>query len=202
MDTRIGTQFARRAAHYDRGPTRWVGEREIRPIAALVPEGADVLDYGCGTGRATLAFIRRGCRVTAYDLSPHMLAVASRKVGRAGATDRVEFVDSEDAVRGRTFPVVVCIGVLDYYRDPVPLLATLAVYLAPGGFIISTFPNASSPLAWAYAVGSRFTFPAIPRTLASFRQAARNASLTVTRVVPVFPGIPALALTLAVVLRK
>jgi 2-polyprenyl-3-methyl-5-hydroxy-6-metoxy-1,4-benzoquinol methylase len=196
--TGIRAWFSARAPHYDTLLTRIIGETEMRAIAALIPRGSQVLDYGCGTGRATLALVARNCTVTAYDLSPEMLEIARQKAARAGAS--VEFVVDEAALAGRQWPVVACIGVLDYYRDPAPLLRTLAGYLAPGGIIVTTFPNATSPLAWAYAAGSRFTFPAIPRTVASFRTAARDAGLHISRIRPVFPPIPYLALTIVALL--
>ncbi|MHA2621093.1 MAG: class I SAM-dependent methyltransferase [bacterium JZ-2024 1] len=194
-------RFSARAESYDNVIARWVGAREIRPISALVPEGSEVLDFGCGTGRATLAFLSRNCRVTAYDISRDMLAIARSKVFSAGFHDRVEFVESESSLSHRVFPVIACIGVLDYYRDPGPLLTTLKKYLAPEGMMIVTIPNAFSPLAWLYALGSRWTTPAIPRTLASLASHAARAGLVVSEVVPVFPAVQYIALTLAVLLH-
>jgi Obg family GTPase CgtA-like protein len=72
----ISRRFDSRAARYDNPLTAFIGERELRVIRRLVPPGANVLDYGCGTGRTTLDHLRRGCAVTAYDISAKMLALA------------------------------------------------------------------------------------------------------------------------------
>jgi SAM-dependent methyltransferase len=48
---------------------------------ALAEEsGGTAFELGCGTGRLLLPLARAGLRVTGLDLSPHMLAVAKRKL--------------------------------------------------------------------------------------------------------------------------
>jgi SAM-dependent methyltransferase len=49
-----------------------LGEGDI--VASVVPEGASVLELGCGTGRITRQLARLGYRVTAVDESAEMLA--------------------------------------------------------------------------------------------------------------------------------
>jgi hypothetical protein len=52
--------------------------------------------------------------------------------------------------RRRTWPVVSCIGVLNYYPDPLPLLGKLSQYVEEQRKLIVTWPNALSPLGWLY----------------------------------------------------
>lgn len=54
----------------------WTGE-------AMKPAGCRVLELGAGTGRATAFLARAAARVVAFDLSPGMIAVARRRLGRA-----------------------------------------------------------------------------------------------------------------------
>ncbi|MGH2593741.1 MAG: class I SAM-dependent methyltransferase [Anaerolineae bacterium] len=54
---------------------------EIALIEKYAPPSGDVLDTGCGAGRAALAFAKRGYRLTGLELSPHMLA-AAQTLGR------------------------------------------------------------------------------------------------------------------------
>lgn len=69
---------------------RLVGERRFKrrlvELAAIAPNH-DVLDIGCGTG--TLALLahtmRPSARVTGVDIDPRILAIARRKIARAGA---------------------------------------------------------------------------------------------------------------------
>ncbi|MCW5861320.1 MAG: class I SAM-dependent methyltransferase, partial [Caldilineales bacterium] len=137
------------APRYDNHLTAFVGERELRQIRPLVPAGSLVLDYGCGTGRTTLDLLRRGCTVTAYDISTGMLDQAITKAARLNLT--AEFISDPAQLSGREWPVITCIGVLDYYPEPGPLLELLKGYMAPGGLLVVTYPNAYSPWGWLYA---------------------------------------------------
>jgi 2-polyprenyl-3-methyl-5-hydroxy-6-metoxy-1,4-benzoquinol methylase len=190
----IGQRFDARAAQYDNPLTDYIGERELRQVRTLIPSGSRVLDYGCGTGRTALDLLHRACIVTAYDLSPGMLALAvarSRQLGYAA-----EWTSHAADLAGRQWPVVACIGVLDYYPDPVPLLQTLVSHLAPAGQLVITVPNGLSPLAWAYGLASRFTVPAQPRTPGFMRTAAKRAGLRVCAQRFAFPTQTPLGLTL------
>lgn len=183
---KIGNSFQRRAAHYDNPVTAYVGERELRVIRPLVPPGSSVLDYGCGTGRSALDHALRGCRVTAYDLSPNMLSVAEDKAKRIGVS--LEFTSTVQPLIDRKWPVVTCIGVLDYYPDPRPLLRELNHYLAENGRLIVTWPNALSPFGWLYFVFSRFTIPCTPRTPMFIHRVVKDVGLRVSSMLYAFPS--------------
>ncbi len=200
----LAQRFDRRATRYDNPLTAWIGERELRQIRPFVPGGAAVLDYGCGAGRVTLDLLRSGCRVTAYDLSHNMLALAREKVARLppAPPPSVEFVEEATQLAGRLWPCITCIGVLDYYPDPRPLLRSLHPLLAPGGRLIVTFPNALSPLAWLYALGSRLTVPATPRTPGFARRVVQESGFLVLAERYAFPSRPVLGHTLILVLQK
>jgi 2-polyprenyl-3-methyl-5-hydroxy-6-metoxy-1,4-benzoquinol methylase len=184
----IRRRFDLRAAHYDNPVTAFVGERELRAIRKLVPPHTEVLDYGCGTGRTTFDHSRRGCKVTAFDISPKMLAIAEAKA--AEMKFEAEFTTNPGQLDGRTWPIVTCIGVMDYYPDPVPLFNTLHHYLEPSGVLVVTFPNALSPSAWMYVAGSRFTVPAMARTPGFVSRSAAKAGFRVTSLYYAFPAIP------------
>lgn len=182
----IQQRFNTRASHYDNPVTGFIGERELSAIRRLVPLGSVVLDYGCGTGRTTLDLLRRGCQVTAYDLSAGMLAIARAKAEHAGF--QAEFTVDPLALSGRTWPVLTCVGVFDYYPDPLPLFQALRQYMAASSRLVLTFPNALSPLGWIYAAGSRFTCPATPRTPAFVREKAWQSGFSVTSLLCAFPA--------------
>lgn len=64
-----------------------------RRFLARLPAGAAVLDAGCGSGRDARAFAGQGCRVSAFDASPELAALASRHCGFEVAVRRFEDVD-------------------------------------------------------------------------------------------------------------
>jgi 2-polyprenyl-3-methyl-5-hydroxy-6-metoxy-1,4-benzoquinol methylase len=200
----LAHRFDRRAARYDNPWTAFIGERELRQIRPFVPHGAAVLDYGCGAGRVTLDLLRRGCRVTAYDISQNMLARAKEKVTASNLTSAgsVEFLHDAASLEGRAWPCITCIGVLDYYPDPRSLLRSLRALLTPQGRLIVTFPNALSPLAWLYALGSRLTVPATPRTPAFARRTAQESGFSLLAERYAFPALPWLGHTLILALQR
>ena len=199
-DAHIGERFDQRAERYDNPVTAFIGERELRRIRPLVPARAEVLDYGCGTGRTALDHLRRGCRVTAFDISREMLAIAAAKSRRAGW--QAEFTSNADDLQGRTWPFVTCIGVLDYYPDPLPLLLRLKALLSSGGRLVVTYPNGASPLAWLYAAGSHFTSRAYPRWPGAARADAAAAGLHLDSFEFAFPHVRWLGHTLVLALSK
>ena len=192
----ISDHFDHHAPHYDTFWTSYIGERELRVIRPLIPPNSTVLDYGCGTGRTTLDLLRRGCQVTAFDISTEMISLAASEAARQVYS--ADFTTDLDELSGKTWPLVTCIGVLDYYSDPVPLLSKLRCFLAPLSRLIVTVPNAASPLGWMYAIGSRLHFPVIPRTPAFMSSAASQAGLTVTSLGFAFPATRMLGLTLVI----
>lgn len=48
----------------------------------LLPAGGHILDAGCGSGRDAQAFIKKGFRVTAFDASKPLAALASQLLGQ------------------------------------------------------------------------------------------------------------------------
>jgi 2-polyprenyl-3-methyl-5-hydroxy-6-metoxy-1,4-benzoquinol methylase len=192
--------FDRHAPHYDNPVTAFIGERELRVIRRLAPSGSNALDYGCGTGRTTLDLLRRGCQVTAYDLSKEMQALAKGRAQAEGFS--AEFTTDPSILTGRQWALITCIGVLDYYADPLPLLRLLAGYLASGGMLVVTYPNALSPLGWLYALGSRLRFPIQLHTARFACQVAAEAGLQVCFIGYAFPAWRIVGHTLVVGMEK
>jgi|SRR5690606_29729884 len=56
-------------------------ESLYQPFLAEFPEGARILDVGCGSGRDTLAFKKKGYQVDAMDYSEELVKKASRLTG-------------------------------------------------------------------------------------------------------------------------
>jgi ribosomal protein L11 methyltransferase len=66
------------------------------PPAAL--EGADVIDYGCGSGILAIAAAKLGARsVRAMDIDPQALLATGQNAERNGSTGRIQVTDDPDA---------------------------------------------------------------------------------------------------------
>ncbi|MGI5350525.1 class I SAM-dependent DNA methyltransferase [Streptomyces sp. CA-250714] len=124
---------ATRADDYD----RWVAlYRKL--IDRHGAPGRELVDLGCGTGKAALRLAAAGFTVTGIDLSPEMVRVAAAKPG-AG---QVRFLagDLRELPRVGRFDVGVTLGEpLNYLADENELLAAfsgVARLLRPGGLFI------------------------------------------------------------------
>lgn len=97
---------------------------------------ADILDAGCGSGRDALVFSKLGHRVTAFDASPAIAALASRHLGQPVQVLRFEDVDYEDAFDG----VWACASLLHVPGASLPdVIGPLARALRVGGTIYMSF---------------------------------------------------------------
>lgn len=131
----------------ERGGELWVREaqrydtmlepcgRRLLEAAALQP-GERVLDIGCGNGAVTLEAARRvgpDGRVTGFDLSAPMLALAGRRAAEAGLD--ITFVRGDAQSAAWDHPVDALIsrfGVM-FFDKPEAAFANLAEALSPGG---------------------------------------------------------------------
>jgi demethylmenaquinone methyltransferase/2-methoxy-6-polyprenyl-1,4-benzoquinol methylase len=106
-----------------------------------VGPGAHVLDVATGTGAVAAGLgPRQGCRATALDQSPEMLAAARQRLRAAGVEDRVALVEGE-AERlpfpDASFDGLTVTYLLRYVDDPAATLRELARVLRPGAPLAS-----------------------------------------------------------------
>ncbi|NOZ01872.1 MAG: class I SAM-dependent methyltransferase [Deltaproteobacteria bacterium] len=64
-----------------------------RLVSENVVRGSRVLDIGCGTGTAAVMAARAGAKVTGFDISAPMLAIARDKAAAATTADQIEFIE-------------------------------------------------------------------------------------------------------------
>lgn len=118
--------YGKWADYVERHFRKW--KRPVRSVAEL----------GCGTGSLTRLLAERGCRMTAVDLSPDMLAVAEQKCRGLGVLflcqdmSRLTLLESADAV-------ISCLDSVNYVARPAALRRTFQRVhraLAPGGLFL------------------------------------------------------------------
>src|SRR5262249_52337118 len=103
-----------------------------------------------------------------------------------GDRPNVIFTSDPQALRGR-YPLIIALGVLDYYTDSAPLWDEWRRLIAPQGILLVTAPNARSPLAWLYTFFSRFTCQAYATTLETLMAPAQAAGFTLSGIKFAFP---------------
>ena len=112
-----------------------------------------VLDVGAGQGTQSIRLARAGHRVLAVEPDPEMRAVfqATLSAERAEVQDRVTLrdgsvLDLATVTRGEVYDAVLLLGVLMYLPASQPVIAELAAYVAPGGFLAAAVRTTTSAL--------------------------------------------------------
>jgi ubiquinone/menaquinone biosynthesis C-methylase UbiE len=108
-------------------------------VAAAAPDGARVLEVGCGPGHLSNRLTRqRGLEVTGLDLDPAMIERARANADHAGHGDepRASFLVGDVAALpfpDGSFDLVVSTLSMHHWADPTAGLAEIGRVLRPGG---------------------------------------------------------------------
>lgn len=79
-------------------------------------KGKRILDYGCGDGLNTVMLSRRGAKVIGVDLSPELLALATKRVAANRCDDAILLLGSAHSLplRDESVDIVFGIGILHH----------------------------------------------------------------------------------------
>lgn len=139
---------------YDQMPNSTIAVDDRFFPAAWAHLKGSVLEIGAGTGRNTAKLLDLGCRVTAVEISPGMLALAREKLaGRA-----VDFVEGDFLtlpLRG-PFDGAVTSLVLEHIEDLPAFFRRVADLVKPGG---EFFLSEIHPLRIAAGSQANFSLP-------------------------------------------
>lgn len=133
-------------------------DRILAPILALGElRGKRILEVGAGTGRDSIELARRGARVTVLDYVPSSLRVVAQNARRAGVPlDLVCGDGTRMPFPEGSFDVVFHQGLMEHFRDPLPLLHDNRRVLKAGGHVVIDVPQ-----RWhIYTVGKKILIAA------------------------------------------
>jgi SAM-dependent methyltransferase len=108
-------------------------------VAAVAPDGARVLEVGCGPGHLSVQLAGQyRLEVTGLDLDPAMIARAAANIDRAANRGgrRPSFLVGDVATLAfpdRSFDLVVSTLSMHHWADPAAALAEIGRVLRPGG---------------------------------------------------------------------
>jgi len=112
----------------------------IDTLRKNLPEGAEVLDVGCGNGVISRSLGAVGFHVRGIDISEKTIERA--KELNKYPNVRFEVVSAEQLVSdGRKYHAVICSEVLEHLNEPSKLLTVLHEILTDTGTLIVTVPN-------------------------------------------------------------
>jgi len=124
-------------------------------LSDLVPEGARVLDVGCGTGSVSLHLIaNRRARIVGVEPDEQRAARARER----GLDVRCDILTPRLIEEMGRFDVVMFADVLEHLADPVSLLELAKTALAPGGRIVASVPNVAHWSVRSDLIRGRFTY--------------------------------------------
>ena len=111
--------------------------REIRP-----PEGARILEVGCGTGH-NLAMLGQFGHVEATELDATARGIAAKRLGRTVLSAALPDLSMFAA---DTFDLIALLDVLEHVADDEASLTAIRARLKPGGRLVVTVP--ANPWMW------------------------------------------------------
>lgn len=133
---------------------------------SMLPPGAAVIDLGCGGGHDSLAFIRRGLRVTALDASPELARIASRRLNQQVLVSSFEELEFQAEFDGAWASA----SLLHLTPKALPgALARIAQSLVPNGALAVSFKSGATE--WRDRHG-RYFCPMSERSLVPLLKAA------------------------------
>jgi SAM-dependent methyltransferase len=118
--------------------------RFVRELGARLPQGADVLELGCGRGVPVARELAKRHRVTGVDISAAQVELARHHVPEA------TFVHADYTaldVAPSSFDAVVAILTITHVprREHAALLQRIAGWLRPGGFLLCSLGVGDTP---------------------------------------------------------
>ena len=122
------------------------GKAQADMLATVIPDGAKVMDFGCGDGRVAIPMAAHGYDVTAVDSSQRML---NRLTERAPDITTVQA--AADGIAGhlgrRRMDAVYALAVLIHhsYDDGLHIIGKLRAATKLGGILVLDWPVSDQP---------------------------------------------------------
>lgn len=125
-------------------------QRKLEKTRAYLTPGAEVYEFGCGTGSIALAHAPYAKHILATDISANMIAIARSKADAANirnVTFRQEDAEMAAEDYGR-YDMVMAHSILHLLEDRDAAIARSWRLLKPGGLFVSSTACLSDGMGW------------------------------------------------------
>ncbi|WP_328903293.1 class I SAM-dependent methyltransferase [Streptomyces sp. NBC_00441] len=122
------------------------GRAQAAMLATVIPDGAKVLDFGCGDGRVAIPMAALGYEITAVDASQNMLDRLRKR-----APELTTVPADADGIAGhlgrRRMDAVYSLAVLIHhsYQDCLHIIGKLRAATKLGGILVLDWPVSETP---------------------------------------------------------
>lgn len=122
------------------------GRAQADMLATVIPDGAKVLDFGCGDGRVAIPMAAHGFEVTAVDASQNMLDRLSERdpdvtTVQADADGIAAHLGRRRMDAGYTLAVLIHHS----YQDCLHIISKLRAATKLGGILVLDWPTSETP---------------------------------------------------------
>jgi SAM-dependent methyltransferase len=130
----------------------FIDETKVRHLRPMLPAGGTVVEVGAGSGRLLIRLgLERPYKLVAVDYAPYAIRAVRENLKRAGLEGETLKADAKQLpFEDATVDVVLSGGLLEHFREPLPILREMARVLRPGGlFYADIVPRKVSLYRWA-----------------------------------------------------
>ncbi len=137
------------------------------------------LDVGCGAGLLSEALATQNAEVTAIDLSPAAIEVATEHAKQQSLTIDYKNVALESLIQSHHeyFDVITCMELLEHVPDPQQMIKDCAQVLKPGGIIFFATINRSIKSYLTAIIGAEYILGMLPKGTHEYAKFIRPAEL-------------------------
>jgi SAM-dependent methyltransferase len=130
----------------------FIDETKVRYLRPMLPPGGTAVEVGAGSGRLLIRLgLERPYKLVAVDYAPYAIRAVRENLKRAGLEGEAIMADAKALpLDDASVDIVLSGGLLEHFREPLPILREMARVLRPGGlFYADIVPRKVSLYRWA-----------------------------------------------------
>lgn len=135
--------FDLQAKLFGKEKDNFAGNYEFNSVLSFlnISPPAEILEIGCGTGRYTLRFLRKGFDVYGVDISSDSLTELGHEYKKKATAKWGKLKTARSIPDNIKFDVAICVNILHHLEDPSEMVSSIRACLKEKGIIFIFEPN-------------------------------------------------------------